>query len=98
MFRSSIFSSSTLRPLAGGPGAGTAKAAVLAILLVVGAEGAARVALAPIGAYWEYWTPAAAGKFEVYREQVRRGAVPGLVVVGDSTGARDIDPALLRDI
>jgi hypothetical protein len=68
---------------------------ILVVVLVGGAEVVARIALRPIGDYWQYWTSEAAPKFESYRTAVRRGAVPSVVIVGDSTGARDIDPARL---
>jgi hypothetical protein len=70
----------------------------LVLCLVAGAELAARSALEPIGDYWSYWTPAAAAKFEAYRSSVRRGAPPHVLVVGDSTGARDFDPAPLARV
>jgi hypothetical protein len=95
-FRSSIFSFDTLT--ACDPrGSGAWQTVVLAICLLAVAELGARSALTPIGAYWEYWTPRAAAKFERYRADVRRGTPPRLLAVGDSTGASDIEPAALAD-
>lgn len=93
-FRSSTFSFRTL-DLSDIRGSGAWKAVALTVCLVGGAELVARRAVAPIGSYWEYWTPQAAAKFEGYRAMLRTGRVPRLVIVGDSTAARDIDPAAL---
>ena len=51
----------------------------MTVCLVGGAELVARRAVAPIGSYWEYWTPQAAAKFEGYRAMLRTGRVPRLV-------------------
>ena len=88
------FSSRTLS-LSDWRGTGSLKTVILALCLIAMAEGVARMAIAPIGDYWRYWTPAAAAKFETYRGAVRDGSGARLVVVGDSPGARDIDPARL---
>lgn len=96
MFRSSIFSSDTLAEC-NPRGSGSWQAVVAALCLVAAAEVIARTAVAPLGAYWEYWTPAAATKFETYRGQVQRGTPPQLLAVGDSTAARDIEPAVVAD-
>jgi hypothetical protein len=69
------------------------KAVALAAALVVCAELLCRLALGPLGHYWQYWDLAAAAKFEHFRERARQGRAPALLVVGDSTGASDIDPA-----
>lgn len=61
-------------------------------------EGAARVTLDPVERYWEYWTVEAAIKFEGYRSRIRSGDVPDILVVGDSTGAADIDPMVLSKV
>jgi hypothetical protein len=68
---------------------------VCTLCLVGAAELVARSAIAPIGDYWEYWSPQAAAKFEKYRSDISRGKAPDILIVGDSTGARDIDPAVL---
>ncbi len=96
MFLSSIFSSRTTS-FSDARGGSSLKTLALVLCLVGGAEAAARAALRPIGDYWAYWTPAAAAKFESYRSNVRRGTPPRVLVVGDSTGARDIDPRPLAE-
>ena len=93
-FLSSIFSFRTLA-ISDVRGSGACQTVVLAVCLIVAAEAVTRRALAPIGGYWEYWTPRAAVKFERYRADLVRGVVPPVLVVGDSTAARDVDPEAL---
>jgi hypothetical protein len=95
-FLSSIFSFRTLAA-SDVRGSGAWQALVCTLCLVGAAELVARSAIAPIGDYWEYWSPQAAAKFEKYRSDVSHGTAPEILVVGDSTGARDLDPAALAD-
>ena len=92
--RSSIFSSNTL-DLSGPRPRGVVATALVALALVLVGEWFARAAVAPIGDRWQYWDAAAAPKFSVYRTLVQEGRTPDVVIVGDSTAARDIDPAHL---
>jgi hypothetical protein len=85
----------TLR-LEGGAPRGLLAAPLFALLLLGAAELLARLLLAPLGASWEYWEAEAAAKFERYRELASTGEAPDVLIVGDSTGARDIDPDALR--
>ena len=62
-FLSSIFNSRTL-DLSDMRATGAWKALILTLCVVGAAELVARRAIAPIGGYWEYWTPQAAAKFE----------------------------------
>jgi hypothetical protein len=67
---------------------------VLVIALVGLAELTARFLLAPIGDYlWAYESTAQSRSFEWYRVQARNGNPPDVVVIGDSTGSRNLDPA-----
>ena len=92
--RSSIFSFDTARPRSI-PGSWWATLGLTAGLLAA-AELTARVALAPMGdRLWGYWDEAAAQKFEWYRTRVGQGHAPAILVVGDSTGARNVDVAAL---
>jgi hypothetical protein len=92
--RSSTFSSETLR-LHDRPRPAWRSPLLLALALVCAAEGVARLALAPIGEYWRDGSPDAAVKFETYRAWARQRTVPRTVIVGDSTGARDLDPTVM---
>ena len=92
---SSIFSFDTLH-LGGGRPKGTLRVILLVALLVVPCELAARRAMAPIGRYWEYWDAAAAMKYEEYARRLEQGDPPDVVIIGDSTAARNIDPAAMR--
>ena len=88
---SSIFSFETLRP-AGIPG-GWLASVLIAVVAVTAAEIVARGLLAPLGGYARpYWDDSAAAKFEAYRHLAANGAAPDVVVIGDSTAARDFDP------
>lgn len=70
---------------------------LLAMCLVLAAETAARVLLAPIGdRVWTYWAKDAADKFEWYRSQALANSVPDVLVIGDSIGVRNIDVAAFR--
>ena len=94
VLRASVFGSETLslerRP------AGTLRGSLVVVAAVVLAELTARAALAPLGRYWEYWTPAAARKFEAYRRMASGGHSPDVLIVGDSTGAADVDPGRMH--
>lgn len=84
------------------PAAGRPRTALcglaLAAVLVAGAEWAARRALAPLGALADYWEPDAAQTFEGYARLGESGHVPAVVVAGDSTAARDLDPVVLARV
>ena len=92
-FPSSIFSSETLQ--ADVVRTGAVKATILALLITVLAETACRWMLEPIGRRWEYWDPVAADKFEYYRSRLGTN-VPDVVIVGDSTAARNFSPEALE--
>jgi hypothetical protein len=94
--RSSIFSFDTLR-LNGRAPAGFFRAALLALALSIAAEGAARIVIPAEGPRDEYWSMGAAAKFETYRERADAGRPPAVLVVGDSTAARDLDPEALAE-
>ena len=94
-FLSSIFSFDTLR-LAADRDHGARRAWLVALVLVLGLECLCRVALEPIGRYWEYWKPRAAAKFEWYRTRAKRGGVPEVLFVGDSVAAHDFAPEVCR--
>ena len=87
----SIFSSKTVSPIGRAP-----KAFVLtivwALLLFVLAEGVSRAIVGKVGRRWEYWDTIAAVKFEDYRTRVSSNTRPDVVIIGDSTAARDLDP------
>jgi hypothetical protein len=92
--RSFIFSFDTLR-LSRGSSNGFRQSLLLGLLVVCAAEGVSRIVLAPIGRYWEYWDPPAAVRFEGYRRHIDSRKAPDIVIIGDSTAARDIDPAVV---
>lgn len=56
------------------------------------AEGVSRAIVGNVGRRWEYWDKIAAVKFEDYRTRVSSNNGPDIVVIGDSTAARDLDP------
>jgi hypothetical protein len=89
----SIFSFETLR--LGARPAGLFAAPLIALALLLLAEGGARLLLANQDRSWEYWDASAADKFEGYRREALAGAPPDVLVVGDSSAARDIDPGAL---
>jgi hypothetical protein len=94
--RSSIFSFDTLR-LNGRAPAGFFRAALLALALSIAAEGTARMVIPAEGPRDEYWSRGAAVKFETYRERANAGRTPAVLVVGDSTAARDFDPVAIAE-
>jgi hypothetical protein len=94
--RSSIFSFDTLAQFQWPP-RDAFVALVVALGVFVSAELAARAALKPVGRYWEYWSPAAATKFEWFRRQAESGNPYDIVIVGDSTAANNLDPASIRN-
>jgi hypothetical protein len=95
--RSSIFSFDTLR-LNGRAPTGFFRAVLLALALSIAAEGAARMVIPAEGPRDEYWSRGAAAKFETYRERADAGSPPAVLVVGDSTAARDFDPAAIAEV
>lgn len=74
---------------------GSLAAALLAGALWTAAELAARAVVGPAVALLDYWDVEAGQKYEHFLDLLRQGRSPGLVVVGDSTAARDLDPAIL---
>lgn len=90
-FLSSIFSSENLRSVEF-PAQWKASI-VLLVILLLGAEFAARLLLAPVGDYlWAYPPASAPGTFEWYRALATTGRTPRVVAIGDSTGARNFNP------
>lgn len=65
---------------------------VLGLLLFAIAESVSRTIVRRVGRRWEYWDKVAAVKFEDYRTRVSLNAGPDIVIIGDSTAARDLDP------
>jgi hypothetical protein len=90
-YLSSIFSFRTVQAT-GRPSRTFIKTIALMIVLVGLAEGASRLMLGSVGHRWEYWDKLAAVKFEDYRTAAASGKAPDVVIIGDSTGARDFDP------
>lgn len=90
-YLSSIFSSKTVSTIGRAPRTFVLTIA-MALLLFVIAETMSRAIVGRVGRRWEYWDKAAAIKFEDYRTQVSSNAGPDIVVIGDSTAARDLDP------
>jgi hypothetical protein len=67
---------------------------VLLIVLLIGAELFARVVMAPLGEHlWAYSPTASSHTFEWYRHLATSGRTPDVIAIGDSTGARNFDPA-----
>ena len=90
-FLSSIFSFKTLRAV-GLPAHWRASIGLL-IVLLLSAELAARVLMAPIGEhFWAYSPTESSASFEWYRHLATSGRTPDVVAIGDSTGARNFDP------
>lgn len=90
-FLSSIFSFETLKAI-DLPGHWRASIGLLVVLLV-GAELAARVLMAPVGDHlWAYSPTESSASFEWYRHLATNGQTPGVVAIGDSTGVRNFDP------
>lgn len=91
-YRSSIFSSESTASMEI-PRHWWATMALLLVLLL-SVEVAARLLLAPIGDHlWAYDSTALSRSFEWYRQQADSGNAPRVVAIGDSTGARNFDPA-----
>lgn len=88
-------SSSEPRSALGPPPHGTIAAALLAIAICGAAELVARSALRPMKPSLDYWNADAGQKFEYFLGLVHMGKAPGLVVVGDSTAARNLNPTIL---
>jgi len=96
-YLSSIFSSKTVNEIGPAPRAFVVTIA-LALLLFAMAEGVSRAIVRKVGRRWEYWDKIAAVKFEDYRTRVSSNAGPDIVIIGDSTAARDLDPrSMARD-
>jgi len=67
---------------------------VLLVAILVSAEIGARILMAPIGDHlWAYESEALSRSFEWYRQLTQTGRTPDAVAIGDSTGARNFDPA-----
>ncbi len=67
---------------------------LLCVICLAILETISRILLAPIGNFaWRYWAPEAIDKFEWYREISNNGNTPDVLVIGDSTAARNFDPA-----
>lgn len=90
-YLSSIFSFRTVQFI-GRPAKGFVRTIALVLALVGLAEVASRSMVGRVGHRWEYWDKLAAVKFEEYRKQVSAERAPDIVIIGDSTGARDFDP------
>ena len=90
-FLSSIFSFETLRAV-DLPSHWKASVVLMAALLVT-AELGARFLLAPVGDHlWAYSPGTSPTAFEWYRALATEDETPGIVAIGDSTGARNFDP------
>lgn len=94
--RSSIFSFETLSLKDGSP-RGPLGVVAFVLLLLLGAELLSRVITAPYEKSWPYWHPGAANKFEGYRSLASQNKTPSIVIVGDSTAARNLDPKLIQE-
>ena len=71
---------------------------LVALVVVLGTEVAARVFMSPLGdRVWAYWSDDAVDKFEWYRDRVASGRVPAVIAVGDATGARGFDPRVFSE-
>lgn len=90
-FLSSTFSFETLKAV-GLPAHWRASIGLM-IVLLLGAELAARVLMAPLGEHlWAYSPTASSVSFEWYRHLANSGRAPDVVAIGDSTGTRNFDP------
>ena len=66
---------------------------VLMFILLAGAEAGARYLMGPIGDnLWAYGSAGFSRSFEWYRHLANNGVTPEVIVIGDSTGARNFDP------
>jgi hypothetical protein len=93
---SSIFSFETLRLGRPAP-ADFLKGVVVAVALLGLAEAGARLMLRSVGDSWAYWDETSAAKFEAYRQYSTAHSVD-VLVIGDSTGAFDLDPKALASV
>jgi len=67
---------------------------LLLSFVLICSEFVARLTLLPLGdQVWAYWSQSAASRFEWYRQQAERGEVPEVLIIGDSSGARNIEPS-----
>jgi hypothetical protein len=66
------------------------RAFVLALLVVLAAEGAARMLITTDD--WRYWGPTPAVKQEMLDQMITREGVPDVLFLGDSTAAYDFRP------
>lgn len=89
-YRSSIFSSDTLK-LASVPKTWF-YSLLLSATIVLLCELAAQSLLEPTGRFPDYWNREAAIKFEWYRRVVQAGQTPDVLIIGDSTAARNYVP------
>jgi hypothetical protein len=97
MSRSSIFSSESCDFRPKDPAWKAAlTVVVIAVAILVAGELVTRVALGTVGRRWEYWHPVAATKFEFVRKAIEQGRPIKTLVVGDSTGAADFNPAMIE--
>jgi hypothetical protein len=72
---------------------------VLLLILLLSAEICARFLLAPVGDnLWAYDSASLSRSFEWYRQQTQNGTTPRIVAIGDSTGARNFDPASFSEV
>src|SRR5262245_45527059 len=91
-FPSSTFSFDTLQ-LNDRPPIGFRRGVLFAVLLLALAEASARAVIpAVVGDKWKFWSPEAAVTVEQYRRRIEEGREPRITIVGDSTGARNVDP------
>lgn len=79
----------------GWPPRDTLGAMGLAVILVVGTEVLVRGPVSGLGKLPDYWDARAASRFEYYRLLVQEARTPTMLVVGDSTAARDLDVRLV---
>jgi hypothetical protein len=94
-FPLSIFSFESFSSL-GRPPRRVLQTLVLTVLLLCVSEVGAHILLRPLGRFPDYWDVKAASKYEYYRMEMDRGLIPAFIVIGDSTAARNIDPAILE--
>lgn len=93
----SIFSSETLR-LEGLRPAEALRVLLLSLLFLLAAEAGTRYLLRNTGNAWLYWSDAAAIKFEHYRTLSASEQSPQILIIGDSTAARDLSPAAMEEV
>lgn len=95
--RSSIFSSNTL-DLKDARLGEYFRVLLVTLLLIAGAELGVRVLLRHAGNTWQYWDEAAAVKFEYYQKLAAAEDYPDVLIVGDSTAARDFAPESMQQV